>query len=1102
MIEKENRLMEEEVKTRIKNVRESKNTQLDLSNCSLKEIPGEVFELTHLVVLKLGNYSTVNVNQIKEIPPKISRLKKLQILELRRNLLSDLPKEISRLKNLQKLDLIENNLSKLTEGISKLQNLEELYLIQNQLSELPPGVFQLKSLEGLYLGNNKLEELPVEIGYLKNLRELYLNDNLLKEIPLEIGQLENLQELNLNNNRLKKVPPEISQLKNIRKLNLGANQLIELPREIFRLKNLQNLDLSGNKFLKAPPPEIVKQSIGAVKNYFEELEKGGTEYWSEANLVLVGDSGVGKTTLAKALSLPKFELETESKTEGIKITPWFLSKNELDKKRDFRLNIWNFGGKEIYRAVHQIFMPKHSLYLLVTEPGKENNSEYLYYWLNTIKTSGDKSPIIIVMNKCDLPGEDVPIKKYSRKFANIVGFKKVSSKPGYKKTIESLRTEIKRIITDEKLLPNIGISLPTAWMKIRKKLDALSESGKNYIDYNHYLKICREHGVNEAGSQYLIEFLNDLGVVLFFKDYPELKEIVFLSLEWVAEGIYGVLNSELVKKKKGRFNDTDLIHIWKDEKHKDKQKELLALMKSSAFELCLEVEKGEYLIPMLLPGDESREQLEDSLIKYQAAINEDPENIENWEKLHRTLMELARENEALEVLERIKTLKDKKEFKFNLTQRINLQYVELNGLNFFQDFRWVFQPQVNILLGRNGYGKSHLLRLILSLLQEETKISAEFFYNCKANAYTKIIVKRSEERKAIHRIERGFETSIGRIPLLALPDIRYINKASNTIGRAHDIEGELKEVGAHHFLYQRPYEPIIQNFYHNLGAIYFKESNKNESPQEVFERLLMIRFLEKIVKALTDNKFAFHRVEYLEGKVEYRLEVITEGNEKNPLPLQKASQGTLSILSIFGLIYSYLKSVFPDTPEHELLKKPAIVFIDEIDAHLHPAWQQKIVHLLRQNFPNVQFIVTAYSPLVIAGCKEREVSVLKKEKKGFKLKQLEQDFIGYESKELYQVVFEVEERDENYLYYNALYPFRPELKAKISELERKKKEKDFTGEDKEELNTLYEDLYYSEIAYEKSKKRNLLMHLLMENSKLKVENKRLRKNLKKFPKDE
>ncbi len=47
-----------------------------------------------------------------------------------------------------------------------------------------------------------------------------------------------------------------------------------------------------------------------------------------------------------------------------------------------------------------------------------------------------------------------------------------------------------------------------------------------------------------------------------------------------------------------------------------------------------------------------------------------------------------------------------------------------------------------------------------------------------------------------------------------------------------------------------------------------------------------------------------------------------------------------------------------------------VVLIDEIDLHLHPTWQKKIVADLRRAFPNIQFIVTTHAPLVIGSLKE------------------------------------------------------------------------------------------------------------------------------------
>lgn len=46
-----------------------------------------------------------------------------------------------------------------------------------------------------------------------------------------------------------------------------------------------------------------------------------------------------------------------------------------------------------------------------------------------------------------------------------------------------------------------------------------------------------------------------------------------------------------------------------------------------------------------------------------------------------------------------------------------------------------------------------------------------------------------------------------------------------------------------------------------------------------------------------------------------------------------------------------------------------IVLIDEIELHLHPKWQGKIVPVLMDTFPNIQFIITTHSPKVLSEIK-------------------------------------------------------------------------------------------------------------------------------------
>ena len=62
-----------------------------------------------------------------------------------------------------------------------------------------------------------------------------------------------------------------------------------------------------------------------------------------------------------------------------------------------------------------------------------------------------------------------------------------------------------------------------------------------------------------------------------------------------------------------------------------------------------------------------------------------------------------------------------------------------------------------------------------------------------------------------------------------------------------------------------------------------------------------------------------------------------------------------------------------------ILETPGIIVIDEVELHLHPGWRKRILKDLTSVFPNIQFIVSTYSPEVITSYKEANLILLKHE---------------------------------------------------------------------------------------------------------------------------
>lgn len=85
---------------------------------------------------------------------------------------------------------------------------------------------------------------------------------------------------------------------------------------------------------------------------------------------------------------------------------------------------------------------------------------------------------------------------------------------------------------------------------------------------------------------------------------------------------------------------------------------------------------------------------------------------------------------------------------------------------------------------------------------------------------------------------------------------------------------------------------------------------------------------------------------------------------KETLNVLQLSQGEKSLMALVGDIARRLAMMNPslENPLHG----DGIIFIDEVDMHLHPTWQRKIIRHLVETFPHCQFILTTHSPLVIS----------------------------------------------------------------------------------------------------------------------------------------
>ncbi len=572
-------------------------TELDLSHNQITVIPEAICQLSHLKQLDL------RYNQITVIPEAICQLFNLTKLNLGGNQIqiAQIPEAIAQLSNLRELHLNNNQIAQIAEAICQLSNLRLLSLIGNQITQIPDAIGQMSNLTVLDLMNNQITQIPDVIGRLSHLTVLDLHHNEITQIPETIAQLSNLKLLRLSNNQITQIPEAIAQLSNLTQLSVSNNQIETIPECLETLPQLKYLDLRHNPLPVSPEvlgPANQNEEPGtpaAIFNYLRQLRSGEVRPLNEAKVLLVGQASVGKTSLIDRLTHNKYN-PNEPQTHGITITDWQITVNT----KQVKLNVWDFGGQEIYHATHQFFLTKRSLYLLVCNCRTSEDENRLEYWLKLIESFGDASPVILVGNKSDEQPLDLNRKALRDKYPNIKAILETSCQSGT--GIDELRSAIHTEISELKEVYDL---LPLSWFQVKQRLENLD---KDIISISEYATICAKENIFEETDQtQLIGLLHNLGIVLNFREHPILQSTNILNPHWVTEGIYALLSDDALKvKTKGILTYADLSRILDSNKYPSHRYRCLTGLMGE-FELCFPVSHcpaPTFLIPGILPKEQ------------------------------------------------------------------------------------------------------------------------------------------------------------------------------------------------------------------------------------------------------------------------------------------------------------------------------------------------------------------------------------------------------------------------------------------------------------------------------------------------------------------
>ena len=104
--------------------------------------------------------------------------------------------------------------------------------------------------------------------------------------------------------------------------------------------------------------------------------------------------------------------------------------------------------------------------------------------------------------------------------------------------------------------------------------------------------------------------------------------------------------------------------------------------------------------------------------------------------------------------------------------------------------------------------------------------------------------------------------------------------------------------------------------------------------------------------------------------------MIVDFEGDKPIPFEHLSDGQRTLLGLFCDIARRAAILNPHFEGEANEKTNGVVLIDELDLHLHPKWQMNIIENLKKTFPNIQFICTTHSPILLRSIEKEKIIVL------------------------------------------------------------------------------------------------------------------------------
>ena len=343
-----------------------------------------------------------------------------------------------------------------------------------------------------------------------------------------------------------------------------------------------------------------------------------------------------------------------------------------------------------------------------------------------------------------------------------------------------------------------------------------------------------------------------------------------------------------------------------------------------------------------------------------------------------------------------------------------LNSLVLHNFRCFSDLKINFRNRLTVVVGDNGAGKSTVL---------EAATIAAGTLTAAMDGLTNYGIKKTDAHYKYYDLGSNIDvqpqfpvdiTAFGEVDKKEISWSRKLNSLKGRSGLA-----SAKEITVIAEKYQERMRngdkelklPVIS--YYGTGRLWAQHREKKNDTFEKNNRSngyidsldgaandkLMMKWFQKMtmqqlqrgreIPEFTAVRMALEQIfasitGYSDVKVEFNLDTseidviyFDKNNEHVRIPVSLLSDGYKCTISLIADIAYRMALLNPQLLDKVLVETEGIVLVDEIDLHLHPTWQKRILKDLMEIFPKVQFIVSTHAPEVINSVKSESIVILK-----------------------------------------------------------------------------------------------------------------------------